>query len=35
MLCEWMTTNYLKRYYGQNLEVSEDVADRNQDGLMG
>jgi hypothetical protein len=30
-----MTTNYLKRYCGQTLEVNEDVADRNQDGLMG
>jgi len=28
-----MTTNYLKRYFGQTLEVNEDVADRNQDGL--
>jgi hypothetical protein len=35
MLCEWMKTNYVKRYYGQTLEVNEDVADRNQDGLMG
>jgi hypothetical protein len=25
--------NYLKRHYGQTLEVNEDVADRNQDGL--
>jgi len=30
-----MTTNYLKRYCGQILEVNEDVADRNQDGLTG
>jgi hypothetical protein len=30
-----MKTNYLKRYCGQNLEVNEDVADRNQDGLRG
>ena len=35
MLCEWMTTNYLKRYCEQTLEVNDDVADRNQDGLMG
>ena len=34
-LCEWRTTNYLKRYCGQTLEVSEDEADRNQDGLTG
>ena len=26
---------YLKRYYGQTLEVNDDVADRNQDGLTG
>ena len=25
MLCEWMGRNYLKRYYGQTLEVKEDV----------
>jgi len=30
-----MKTNYLKRYCGQNLEVKEDVADGNQDGLTG
>jgi hypothetical protein len=30
-----MTTNYLKRYYGQTQEVNEDVAGRNQDGLTG
>jgi hypothetical protein len=30
-----MKINYLKRYYGKPLEVSEDVADQNQDGLMG
>jgi len=30
-----MKTNYLKRYFGQTLEVNEDVADRNQDGLTG
>ena len=30
-----MTTDYLKRYCGQTLEIKEDVADRNQDGLMG
>ena len=35
MLCEWMETNYLKRYCGQTLEVNEDVTDRNQDGLTG
>ena len=35
MLCEWMETNYIKRYCGQTLEVDEDVADRNQDGLTG
>ena len=34
MQCERMTTNYLKIYCGQTLEV-EDVADRNQDGLTG
>jgi hypothetical protein len=35
MLCEWMTTSYLKRYYEQTLAVNEDMADRNQDGLTG
>ena len=35
MSCEWLTTNFLKRYCGQILEVTEDVADRNQDGFMG
>jgi len=30
-----MTTNCLKRYYGQTLEVNKDVADRYQDGLTG
>ena len=35
MLCEWMKTNYLKRYYGQILEVNEDMADRNQEGMLG
>ena len=35
MLCEWMKTNYLKRYCGQTLKVNEEVADRNQDGLTG
>jgi hypothetical protein len=30
-----MTTNYLKRYCGQTLEVTEDVAHRNQEGLTG
>jgi len=29
------TTNYLKRYCGQTLEVTMDMTDRNQDGLMG
>ena len=33
--CEWMETKYLKTHCGQNLEVNEDVADRNQDGLTG
>jgi hypothetical protein len=32
---KWMKKNYLKKYCGQNLEVTEDVADRNQDGLTG
>jgi hypothetical protein len=35
MLCDWMKMNYRKRYHGQTLEVSEEVADQNQDGLMG
>jgi hypothetical protein len=30
-----MKTKYLKRYCGQILDVNEDVADRNQDRLMG
>jgi len=30
-----MKTNYLRRYCGHTLEVTEDVADRNQDGLTG
>jgi hypothetical protein len=30
-----MAIIYLKRYRGQTLEVNEDVADRNQDGLTG
>jgi len=30
-----MKTNYLKRYCGQTLEVTEDVTHRNQDGLTG
>jgi hypothetical protein len=30
-----MTMNFLKRYCGQTLEVTGDVADQNQDGLMG
>lgn len=32
-MCEWMKMNYLIRHYGQSLEVNEDVADQNQDGL--
>ena len=35
MSCKWMKTVYLKRYCGQTLEVTEDVADRNQDGFTG
>jgi hypothetical protein len=35
MLCEWIKKNYLKTYCGKALEVNEDVADRNQDGLTG
>jgi hypothetical protein len=35
MLYEQMKTNYLKRYYGQTLDVSKDMADRIQDGLTG
>jgi len=35
MLREWIKMNYLKRYYGQTLEVNADVADQNQDGLTG
>jgi len=31
----WTKTNYLKRYYGQTLEVNENVANRNQNGLTG
>ena len=34
MVCEWMKVNYRKRYCEQALEVTEDVADRNQGGLM-
>jgi hypothetical protein len=30
-----MTTNYLKRYSGQTLKANKDVADQNQDVLMG
>jgi hypothetical protein len=30
-----MKTNYLKRYCGQTLQVTEDVANQNQDGLTG
>jgi hypothetical protein len=30
-----MKTIYLKRSCGQTVEVIEDVADRNQDGLTG
>jgi len=25
-MCEWMKTNFLKRYCGLTLEVTEDVA---------
>jgi hypothetical protein len=32
---EWTKTNYLKTYHAQALEVNEEVADRNQDGLTG
>ena len=35
LLCEWTKTNCLKRYYGQTLEVNKDLADLNQDGLIG
>jgi len=35
MLCEWIKVNYLKRYCGQTLEVTKDMADRNQDVLTG
>ena len=35
MSYEWIKMNYLKRYCGRALEVTEDVADRNQDGLTG
>jgi len=30
-----MKTNYLRRYCGQTLDVNEDVAERNEDGLTG
>ena len=33
MSCGWMKTNFLKGYCGQTLEVTEDVADLNQEGL--
>jgi hypothetical protein len=29
-----MTTDYLKIHFEQTLAANEDVADRNQDGLM-
>ena len=35
MLHEWTNTNYLNRYYAQILEVKNNVADQNQDGLTG
>ena len=35
MLCERMKTNYLNWYYGQTMEVNENLTDRNQDGLTG
>lgn len=35
MLHEWTKRNYLKKYYAQTLEINEDVADRNQEGLAG
>ena len=31
--CEWTKKNYLKRCCGRTLEVKEDVADNNHDGL--
>jgi len=34
-MCKWMKLNYLKRYHGQTLEVNDDVADQNQNVLMG
>ena len=30
---EWTKMNYVNKYYAQTLEVNEDLADRNQDGL--
>jgi len=30
-----VATDCLKRYFGQTLEVNEDVAERYQDGLTG
>ena len=35
MVCKRMKMNYHKRYCVQTLEVTEDVVDRNQEGLMG
>jgi len=35
MLCEQMETNHFKWYYGQAMEVNENLTDRNQDGLTG
>ena len=35
MMCECMKMNYLQRYCGQTVQVNEDMADRNQDGLTG
>ena len=35
MLHEWTKTKYLNKNCAQSLEVNEDVADRNQDGLTG
>ena len=33
MTREWTKMNYLKKYYAQTMEVKEDVADRDEDGL--
>ena len=35
MLCKWMKMKYLKRYYGQTLQVNKDVANQSQAGLTG